>query len=104
VRLIVDNWGDLVGCAFVEFASANEAKKAVQEKKGAGISVNMAEIARPYPFQPKYKLYKLAEKFWFKDNIRRRRLGLKTTRTLKKMETVFSREKITFPDSDDYAS
>ncbi|CAH2066450.1 unnamed protein product [Thlaspi arvense] len=52
VRLIVDHRGEHVGCGFVEFASADEAKKAVQEMDGKKIFLKMAEIA-PYPFQPK---------------------------------------------------
>ncbi|CAH2066366.1 unnamed protein product [Thlaspi arvense] len=52
VRLIVDHRGESVGCGFVEFASANEAKKALQEKKDSKIILNVAEIA-PYPFRLK---------------------------------------------------
>ncbi|CAA7049987.1 unnamed protein product [Microthlaspi erraticum] len=75
VRLIVDHKSELVGCCFVEFASANEAKKAVQWRDGSMVYVNMAEIA-PYPFRRKYNLHKLAEKLWYEDNLRREDLGL----------------------------
>ncbi|CAA7019485.1 unnamed protein product [Microthlaspi erraticum] len=71
VRLIVDDCGENVGCCYVEFASANEAKKAVQEKNGTSIFVQVAEIARSYPFRHKYKL---AEKLWYEDNLRVERL------------------------------
>ncbi|CAA7049220.1 unnamed protein product [Microthlaspi erraticum] len=110
VRLVADELGYLVGCVFVEFASANQAKKAVQKKNGASISVHMAEIARSYPFRPKYNLYKLAEKLWYEDNLRRETLDLKTKPdsktipTLKEEETIFSGNKITFSDSDDMAT
>uniref|UniRef100_A0A1J3EKY1 Nucleolin 1 n=1 Tax=Noccaea caerulescens TaxID=107243 RepID=A0A1J3EKY1_NOCCA len=114
VRLVADDLGYLVGCVFVEFASANEAKKAIQKKNGASMSVHMAEIARSYPFRPKYNLYKLAEKLWYEDNLRRERLDLKTTPDLKTIPTtlkeeeaifsIFSGKKTTFSDSDDKAT
>ncbi|XP_019088773.1 PREDICTED: uncharacterized protein LOC104724534 [Camelina sativa] len=51
-RLIVNHMGEHVGCGFVEFASADEAKK---------IHLDVAELA-PYPLRPKYNL---AERlFW----------------------------------------
>ncbi|XP_019099691.1 PREDICTED: polyadenylate-binding protein RBP47C-like [Camelina sativa] len=57
VRLIVNSWGKRVGCGFVEFASANKAKEALQKKNGGKlqrhyISLDVAEIA-PYPLRPK---------------------------------------------------
>ncbi|CAN6919974.1 unnamed protein product [Brassica oleracea] len=70
VRLIVDGRGDHVGCCFVEMATANAAKKAVQENyKTNKFFVYAAEIAAPYPFQPKYKLADLAEKLWYEDSL-----------------------------------
>ncbi|EFH44839.1 RNA binding protein [Arabidopsis lyrata subsp. lyrata] len=65
VRLIVNHRGEHVGCGFVEFASANEAKKALQKKNGENlrsqkIFLDVAELA-PYPLRPKYNL---AEKLW----------------------------------------
>ncbi|XP_048601425.1 uncharacterized protein LOC111215162 isoform X4 [Brassica napus] len=70
VRLIVDGRGDHVGCCFVEMATANAAKKVVQENyKTNKFFVYAAEIAAPYPFQPKYKLADLAEKLWYEDSL-----------------------------------
>ncbi|EOA23830.1 hypothetical protein CARUB_v10017045mg [Capsella rubella] len=68
VQLIVNHRGEQVGCGFVEFASANEAKKA-RQKKELGmlrfrfIFLDVAETA-PYPLRPKYSL---AEKLWYED-------------------------------------
>nr|VDC74464.1 unnamed protein product [Brassica rapa] len=70
VRLIVDGRGDHVGCCYVEMATANAAKKAVQENYNTSkFFVYAAEIAAPYPFQPKYKLADLAEKLWYEDSL-----------------------------------
>ncbi|CAH8301160.1 unnamed protein product [Eruca vesicaria subsp. sativa] len=75
VRLIVDGRGYHVGCCFVEMATANAAKKAVLENDNTSkFSVYAAEIAAPYPFQPKYKLAYLAEKLWYEDNLRQKSL------------------------------
>ncbi|VFQ92218.1 unnamed protein product [Cuscuta campestris] len=68
VRLVVDFKGKHVGCGFVKFASAFEARKALQEKNQSAmcrhvISLDAVEIA-PYPLRPKYKL---AEKLWYED-------------------------------------
>ncbi|EOA16322.1 hypothetical protein CARUB_v10004472mg [Capsella rubella] len=65
VRLIVNHKGAHVGCGFVEFASADEAKKALQTKIGEtlrhrNIFLDVAEMA-PYPLRPKYNL---AERLW----------------------------------------
>ncbi|CAH2066816.1 unnamed protein product [Thlaspi arvense] len=96
VRLVVDDKGERVDCCFVEFASAEEAKLALQEKKNSkffrsNVLLKAAEIASPYPFRPKrsinaiylllirYNLHKLAKKLWYEDNILRREgLGLVT--------------------------
>uniref|UniRef100_A0A0D3A410 RRM domain-containing protein n=1 Tax=Brassica oleracea var. oleracea TaxID=109376 RepID=A0A0D3A410_BRAOL len=75
VRFIVDGTGDHVGCCFVEMATANAAKKAVQENyKTNKFFVYAAEIAAPCPFQPKYKLADLAEKLWYEDSLRQKSL------------------------------
>ncbi|CAH2066746.1 unnamed protein product [Thlaspi arvense] len=87
VRLVVDHRGEHVGCGFVEFASADEAKKAVQEKNGSSMYVNMAEIA-PYPFRPKYE-----------DYLRREGFGLDNKPNLEK-PMAFCGKKITFSDED----
>ncbi|CAH8277680.1 unnamed protein product [Arabidopsis lyrata] len=72
VRLIVDHRGKHVGCGYFEFASANEAEKALEQKNGKSlryhhIFLDVAEIA-PYPLQPKYNL---VEKLWYEDNLLR---------------------------------
>ncbi|XP_010475048.1 PREDICTED: polyadenylate-binding protein 4 [Camelina sativa] len=64
-RLIVNHTGEHVGCGFVEFASADKAKKALQKKNGETlchhkIYLDVAELA-PYPLRPKYNL---AERLW----------------------------------------
>ncbi|KAG7624761.1 RNA recognition motif domain [Arabidopsis thaliana x Arabidopsis arenosa] len=65
VRLIVDQSGKHMGCGYFEFASANEAEKALEQRNGKSlryhkIFLELAEIA-PYPLQ---HMYKLAEKLW----------------------------------------
>ncbi|KAG7611481.1 RNA-binding domain superfamily, partial [Arabidopsis suecica] len=65
VRLIVNHRGEHVGCGFVEFASVNEAQKALQKMNGETlrsreIFLDVAELA-PYPLRPKYNH---AEKLW----------------------------------------
>ncbi|XP_013639375.1 PREDICTED: nucleolin-like [Brassica oleracea var. oleracea] len=51
VRLVVNREGEHVGCAFVEFASAEEAKKALMhESKTLIILSDVVEMA-PYPIQ-----------------------------------------------------
>ncbi|XP_010412916.1 PREDICTED: nucleolin 2-like [Camelina sativa] len=77
VRLIVDRMGKHVGCGFVEFASANEADKALEQKNGqmlryrksffSKIFLDVAERA-PYPIRYKYNL---VEKLWYADNLLR---------------------------------
>jgi RNA recognition motif-containing protein len=54
-----------VGCGFVEFASVNEAQKALQKMNGENlrsreIFLDVVELA-PYPLRPKYNH---AEKLW----------------------------------------
>ncbi|CAN7123090.1 unnamed protein product [Brassica rapa subsp. narinosa] len=99
VRLIVDHRGESLGCGFVEFASAEEAKKAVQEKSGCAIYVKVAEKA-PYLFRPKCNLADLAEKLWYEDKLRREGFGLPSKSELRKEEAVFCGKKITFSDKD----
>ncbi|CAN6852350.1 unnamed protein product [Brassica oleracea] len=99
VRLIVDHRGESLGCGFVEFASAEEAKKAVQEKSGCAIYVKVAEKA-PYFFRPKCNLADLAEKLWYEDKLRREGFGLPSKSELRKEEAVFCGNKITFSDKD----
>ncbi|XP_019089189.1 PREDICTED: polyadenylate-binding protein, cytoplasmic and nuclear-like [Camelina sativa] len=65
VRLFVNHEGRHVSCCFVEFASANEAEKALDTKNGEclysrEIFLDVAEMA-PYPFHPRYNL---VEKLW----------------------------------------
>ncbi|AED94710.1 RNA-binding (RRM/RBD/RNP motifs) family protein [Arabidopsis thaliana] len=65
VRLIVNHRGEHVGCGFVEFASVNEAQKALQKMNGENlrsreIFLDVVELA-PYPLRPKYNH---AEKLW----------------------------------------
>ncbi|XP_019101884.1 PREDICTED: nucleolin-like [Camelina sativa] len=115
VRLIVNSWGGRVGCGFVEFASANKAKEALQKKNGGKlqrhyISLDVAEIA-PYPLRPKYNL---AEKLWNEDCLRQESLMIEEddwkTKPNRKMKlygvhkkVIFSvsrGKKITFSDDD----
>ncbi|RID63377.1 hypothetical protein BRARA_E02390 [Brassica rapa] len=63
VRLVVNREGEHVGCGFVEFASAVEAKKALlYESRALNIHIisDVVEMS-PYPIRPKYNL---AEKLW----------------------------------------
>ncbi|XP_024009776.1 polyadenylate-binding protein 4-like [Eutrema salsugineum] len=94
VRLPVDQWGRRLGCAFVEFASANEAKKALEEKNRRAVFLGEAEIV-PYPFRLKYNH---VEKLWYQDCLRRFSIYFKTKQ--KKKEITFSGTKITFSDDD----
>ncbi|CAL9246504.1 unnamed protein product [Arabidopsis halleri] len=107
VRLIVDHSGKHVCCGFVEFASVNEAKKAL-EKKNLGrlrnryVVLDEAEIA-PYPLRPKYNV---AEKLWYEDDLQRDSVlieedGLETNPNLKKQTREFCGTKITFSDEDE---
>ncbi|EOA15722.1 hypothetical protein CARUB_v10006624mg [Capsella rubella] len=50
VRLIADHTGKQVGCGFVEFASANEAEKALEQKYNLAekLWLNMGEVTRVY--------------------------------------------------------
>ncbi|KAL0729223.1 hypothetical protein Bca4012_025316 [Brassica carinata] len=68
VRLIVDHCGEHVSCGFVEFASANEAQKALRHWKRCKLIFYEAEIAATYPFRHKYNI---AEKLWYEDKLRR---------------------------------
>ncbi|RID74897.1 hypothetical protein BRARA_B01973 [Brassica rapa] len=108
VRLIVDHRGESLGCGFVEFASAEEAKKMknIREKNGTAIKksgcaiyVKVAEKA-PYLFRPKCNLADLAEKLWYEDKLRREGFGLPSKSELRKEEAVFCGKKITFSDKD----
>ncbi|WZZ64426.1 hypothetical protein YC2023_075796 [Brassica napus] len=57
LRLIVDHCGEHVSCGFVEFASANEAQKALRHRKRrCKLIFYEAEIAATYPFRHKYNL------------------------------------------------
>ncbi|ESQ28559.1 hypothetical protein EUTSA_v10018369mg [Eutrema salsugineum] len=96
IRLIVDQWGERVGYAFVEFASANEAKKALKEKNRGMIFLFEADIA-PYPFRLKYDL---AEKLWYEDNLRRFSLEFETKPDPKRLKETphWSGKKIIFSD------
>ncbi|VVB02655.1 unnamed protein product [Arabis nemorensis] len=63
VRLIVNHRGEHVGCGFVEFASANEAKKVLEKKNGECNRKIFIDVVKtpPYLLRPKYNL---AEKLW----------------------------------------
>ncbi|VFQ92216.1 unnamed protein product [Cuscuta campestris] len=99
VRLIVDDLGKHVGCGFVTFASAIEAKKALGLRKkirgmaSGFIYLDKVEIA-PYPVRPKYKL---AEKRWYEDFLPQERLYMEGT--VRKRQ--FCGKKITFTEDDD---
>ncbi|CAN6818167.1 unnamed protein product [Brassica oleracea] len=99
VRLVVDNRDEPLGCGFVEFASAEEAKKAVLEKSGAAIYVRVAEKA-PYRFRPKCNLADLADKLWYEDKLRREGFGLPSKSELRIEEAVFCGKKTIFSDKD----
>ncbi|ESQ27899.1 hypothetical protein EUTSA_v10018407mg [Eutrema salsugineum] len=78
VRLIVDSKGKQVGYGFVEFASADEAKEALEKKNGEclddrKIILRVVETA-PYPRQPKYCI---DHKVWYEDYLQRERLLIK---------------------------
>ncbi|XP_010450596.2 PREDICTED: nucleolin [Camelina sativa] len=103
VRLIVDDRGKQVGCGFVEFASANEAEKALEQKNGKNlryrdflfrkIFLDVAERAS-YPIRPKYNL---AEKLWYEDNLLRE----PNLKQQKEKSDGFCGKKTTFsPDED----
>ncbi|CAE6201508.1 unnamed protein product [Arabidopsis arenosa] len=107
VRLIVDHMSERLGCGFVEFASAYEAKKALETKiskalMGQFIFLDMAQIAL-CPLRPKYNL---AEKLWYEDYLRQESLDddLETKPNMKKQEVplmdLFCGKKITISDDD----
>ncbi|XP_010495317.1 PREDICTED: polyadenylate-binding protein 2-like [Camelina sativa] len=104
VRLIVDHRGNHVGCGFIEFASAEEAEEALEKKNGEvlryfEISLQLAEIAAPYPLPPKYDL---VEKLWYEDKLRGGGLDLATKPNLKKPKVAeFCGKKIIFSCDDD---
>ncbi|VVB09768.1 unnamed protein product [Arabis nemorensis] len=59
IRLIVNDMEFHEGCCFVEFASANEAEKALEKKnckRNRKIFLDVTKTA-PYPLQPKYEDY-----------------------------------------------
>ncbi|XP_013614339.1 PREDICTED: probable RNA-binding protein 19 isoform X2 [Brassica oleracea var. oleracea] len=99
VRLVVDHRDEPLGCGFVEFASAEEAKKAVLEKNGTAIYVRVAEKA-PYRFRPKCNLADLADKLWYEDKLRREGFGLPSKSELRIEEAVFCGKKTIFSDKD----
>ncbi|CAN8260309.1 unnamed protein product [Cochlearia groenlandica] len=74
IRLIVDGWGEFVGSGYVEFASSDEAKKALQVRKDPKMVLKMAEID-PYPIRTKYM--DNLEKLWYEYNLRQESLGSK---------------------------
>ncbi|CAH8357339.1 unnamed protein product [Eruca vesicaria subsp. sativa] len=78
VRLIVDQKGKRVGCGFIEFASAEEATKAVEEKNGARFFVSVAKKGRQYPFRPNYNLQ---DKLWYEYNLLRESLDSRSDLT-----------------------
>lgn len=79
VRLIVDHCGEHVNCGFVEFASSNEAQKALRHRKRrCKLIFYEAEIAATYPFRHKYNF---EQKLWYEDKLRRE--YLKTAPNLK---------------------
>uniref|UniRef100_M4D9Y4 RRM domain-containing protein n=1 Tax=Brassica campestris TaxID=3711 RepID=M4D9Y4_BRACM len=78
VRLIVFRWGNLHGKGFVEFASANEAMKALEKKNGEylnGRDVFLAYFETPpYHRRPKYFI---DHKVWYQDYLQRESLEIK---------------------------
>uniref|UniRef100_A0A1J3J9V0 Polyadenylate-binding protein 2 n=1 Tax=Noccaea caerulescens TaxID=107243 RepID=A0A1J3J9V0_NOCCA len=101
VRLIVNPEGKHVGYAFVDFASADEAKKALKKKNGEylhdhKIFLQVAKTA-PYPPRPKYNL---AEKLCYEDYLRRQNLVIQEDETLDEtpnfVEAVAVRKKTLF--------
>ena len=54
VRLVVNREGEHLGCGFVEFASAEEAKEALlyENSRAMNILSDVVEMA-PYPIRPK---------------------------------------------------
>ncbi|RID78084.1 hypothetical protein BRARA_A00938 [Brassica rapa] len=104
VRFIVDGRGDHVGCCFVEMATANAAKKAVQENYNTSkFFVYAAEIAAQCPFQPKYKLADLAEKLWYEDSLRQKSLcGQKLKPILNENKVMEYDKKIILDEAPDF--
>ena len=68
VRLVVNREGEHVGCGFVEFASAEEAKEALlyENSRVLNILSDVVEMA-PYPIRPKYRR---AERLWNEECLR----------------------------------
>ncbi|VVB01487.1 unnamed protein product [Arabis nemorensis] len=62
--------GEPVGCGFIEFASANEAKKALEKRNGGCNWKIFLDVVKtsPFPLRPKYNL---VEKLWYEDYLRR---------------------------------
>ncbi|XP_019086348.1 PREDICTED: protein HRB1-like, partial [Camelina sativa] len=75
VRLIVNHEGKHVGYGFVDIASANEAKKALEKKNGEYLHDHkiFLEVAKTAPDPPRPK-YNLAEKLCYEDYLRRQNL------------------------------
>ncbi|KAL0671392.1 hypothetical protein Bca4012_034096 [Brassica carinata] len=98
VRLVVNREGEHVGCAFVEFSSAEEAKKAlVHESKTLIILSDVVEMA-PYPIRPKYIL---AETLWNEEYLEPLSLPIKEDYLGKQEVTkLFCGKKKTFSEDD----
>ncbi|XP_023634346.1 uncharacterized protein LOC17880977 [Capsella rubella] len=75
VRLIVNHKGKHVGYAFVDFASASEAKKALEKKNGEYLHDHkiILEVAKTAPDPPRPK-YNLLEKLCYEDYLLRQNL------------------------------
>ncbi|XP_010509288.1 PREDICTED: nucleolin-like [Camelina sativa] len=70
VRLIANNKGKHVGWGFLEFASANEAEKALQTKNGAYFQGGniLLQVAKMNPLSP--PKYCIDHKVWYEDYLR----------------------------------
>ncbi|KFK42827.1 hypothetical protein AALP_AA1G044600 [Arabis alpina] len=69
LRLTVNHRGEALGCGFLEFTSANEAKKVLQKKNGEICTRKvLLDVVKtlPYLLRPKYNL---AEKLWYEENL-----------------------------------
>ncbi|KAG2311050.1 hypothetical protein Bca52824_022607 [Brassica carinata] len=83
VRLIVDPRGKLTGEGFVEFASANEAMKALEKKNGEYLNSSDVFLAvfetPPYHRRPKYQDYLQRESLEIKEDVAAVEKGLDET-------------------------
>ncbi|KFK35293.1 hypothetical protein AALP_AA5G265900 [Arabis alpina] len=89
VRLIVDNTGEHVGDGFIEFASANEAKMALEKKNaihflGRKIFLYVAKKA-PCPPRPKYCI---DHKVWYEDYLRRENLLIEEDEAVEGLDEI----------------